>query len=128
MKRLLRLLAVPAILAVFAFSSLSCGDDDGDDGNPMNPGGGNADVTITIDGGMSGTYSPSPANMTVGQTVRWVNNDVMTHTATHATAFNYTIPAGSSSAIHTMTTAGTYNYVCTVSGHSMSGQIVVSTP
>src|SRR5688572_11033826 len=89
LKRLLRLLAVPAILATFALTSLSCGDDDDDD-NPMNPGPGTADVTITIAPGSSqagaGAYSPSPANMTVGHTVRWVNNDNMLHTATHTSA------------------------------------------
>jgi plastocyanin len=86
LKRLLRLLIVPAILTTLALGGLSCGDDDDDD-NPMNPGGGgSADVTIAIDGGTNGTYTPSPANMTVGQTVRWVNNDNMTHTATHTSA------------------------------------------
>jgi plastocyanin len=126
LKRLLRLLIVPAILTTLALGGLSCGDDDDDD-NPMNPGGGgSADVTIAIDGGTNGTYTPSPANMTVGQTVRWVNNDNMTHTASHATLFNLTIPAGAQSAIITMTTVGTHNYVCTVAGHTMSGQIIVS--
>lgn len=114
-----------------ALGGLSCGDDDDNDGNPMNPGGGGtADVTITIAAGSSqagaGAYSPNPANMTVGQTVRWVNNDNMTHTATHTTLFNLTIPAGAQSAIITMTTAGTHNYICTVAGHVMSGQIIVS--
>lgn len=127
MKRLVRLLVVPAILTTFALTSLSCGGDDDDDGNPMNPGPGTADVTISIDGGTNGTYSPSPANMTVGQTVRWRNDDNMAHTATHATAFNTgQIPAGGVSQIFTMNTAGTFNYVCTVAGHTMSGQIVVS--
>ena len=129
MKRHLRLLILPAVLITFALSSMSCGDDDGDDNNPMNPGGGNADVTITIDGGMNGTYTPSPANMTVGQTVRWRNNDVMAHTATHPTAFNTgQISPGGTSTVFTMSNAGTFNYVCTVAGHTMNGQIVVTTP
>jgi plastocyanin len=125
LKRLLRLLILPAILIPLALSSLSCGDDD-DDSNPVNPGGGTADVTITMQGGMSGTYSPNPANLTVGQTVRWVNNDNMTHSATHASAFNVTVGAGSSSAIITMTNAGTFGYICNQPGHSMSGSIVVA--
>ena len=126
MKRLLRLLIVPAILIPLALSSLSCG---GDDDNPMNPppGGGTADVTITIQGGMNGTYSPSPANMTVGQTVRWRNNDSMAHTATHATAFSTgQIAPGGTSQIFTMSNAGTFNYICSVAGHTMNGQIVVA--
>ena len=129
MKRLLRLLILPAVLTLFALTSLSCGDDD-DDGNPMNPGGGTANVTITIAPGSmnagANAFSPNPANMTVGQTVRWVNNDNMTHTATHTTEFDVTIPAGSASTPRTMANAGTFNYVCTVAGHTMSGQIVVA--
>ena len=106
---------------------VGCSDDD-DDGNPMNPppGGGTADVTITMQGGMNGTYSPNPANLTVGQTVRWVNNDTMTHSATHASAFNVTVGAGSSSAIITMSNAGTFGYICNQPGHTMSGSIVVA--
>lgn len=130
MKRWLRLSVLPAILVVLALSSLSCGDDD-DDNNPMNPPpGGGADVTITIPAGSSqagaAAFSPNPANMTVGQTVRWVNNDNMIHTATHASAFDVTIGAGSASSPLTMSTAGTFNYTCTVAGHTMSGQIVVA--
>jgi plastocyanin len=125
LKRLLRLLILPAILIPLALSSLSCGDDD--DGNPMNPPpGGTADVTITIQGGMNGTYSPNPANLTVGQTVRWKNNDSMTHSATHASAFNPVIPAGGSSPIFTMSNAGTFGYVCNQPGHNMSGSIIVA--
>ena len=128
MRRLLRLLALPVVLTVLALSSLSCGgDDDDDNGNPMNPGGGGADLTITIDGGMNGFYNPTPANMTVGQTVRWKNDDSMAHTATHPTAFNTgTISPGGMSQVFTMNTAGTFNYVCSVAGHTMSGQLVVS--
>lgn len=112
---------------MFALTSLSCGGDDDDDNNPMNPGGGGtADQTITIQGGANGTYSPNPANITAGQTVRWVNNDVMLHTATHSTAFSVSVPAGSQSGLVTLNTAGTYNYICTVAGHNMSGQIIVS--
>ena len=128
MKRHLRLLILPAVLITFAFSSMSCGDDDGDDNNPMNPGGGNADVTISIDGGMSGNFTPSPANMTVGQTVRWKNDDVMPHSAVHqGGAFNTgTLQPGATSQVFTMSTAGTFNYLCTVPGHTMTGQIVVA--
>ena len=117
------------ILATMALLVLSCGGDD-DNGNPMNPGGGTAaDMTITIAAGSSqagsSAYSPSPANMTVGQTVRWVNNDNMLHTATHTT-FSVSIPAKSQSGLITMNTAGTFDYICTVAGHNMTGRIVVS--
>jgi plastocyanin len=125
LKRLLRLLLVPVILITLTVGGVSCGGDD-DDNNPVNPGpGGGADLTITISGGTNATYSPSPANMNVGQTVRWVNNDNMTHTATHTTEFNVTVPANSSSSPITMTNVGTFNYICTQSGHTMSGQLVV---
>lgn len=131
MKRQLRLLVLPVILILFALTSLSCGGDDDDDNNPMNPGGGGtADHTVTIALGSSnagaGAYSPNPLNMTAGQTVRWVNNDNMLHTATHATAFSVSVPAGSQSGLITMSNAGTFNYICTVAGHTMSGQIVVA--
>ena len=117
------------ILAGVALFSLSCGGDDNDN-NPMDPGGGGtADVTITITGGTNGTYSPNPANMTAGQTVRWVNNGSMTHTATHtsgAPAFNVTVAVGGTSGLVTLGTAGTYDYHCAIPGHTMSAQIVVA--
>ena len=129
MKRFLRLLAVPAILIAFALINLSCGGDD-DNGNPMNPGGGTSDVTITIAAGSSqagaNAFSPNPVNMTVGQTVRWRNNDNMLHTATSNPTFNVSIPAGTTSGAITMSNAGTFNYICNVPGHNMTGQIVVA--
>ena len=98
--------------ALFAFTALGC--DSGDGGPSPNP---TADVTINIVG-MNGTnsYSPNPANVTVGQTVAWHNSDTTTHTATQTGGgFNSgNLGAGATSAPITITTAGDLAYHCTI--------------
>jgi plastocyanin len=67
-----------------------------------------------MNGGQS--YSPNPANVTVGQQVRWRNGDSIEHTATQdGSGFNTGLiaPGATSSAV-TITTAGTLNYHCTL--------------
>jgi plastocyanin len=68
---LLCLLVVSVSLAVYACSSK-------DKKNPMTGGGGGLgtpDVLITITGiSGSSSFSPNPANVTVGQTIAWKNN------------------------------------------------------
>jgi plastocyanin len=118
---------------LLGLTGVSCGGDDG--GNPMNPGGGGtADVTITIAVGSSNAganaYSPDTAAVAVGQTVQWVNNDNMVHTATaDAASFNTGNIGGSGgrSQLITITgSAGVRGYHCTVSGHNMQGWLNVT--
>lgn len=74
-------------------------------------------ITINIVG-MSGgnSYSPSPANVQVGQQVRWHNADGIGHTATQNGGGFDTglISPGATSAPITIGTAGALNYHCAV--------------
>ena len=74
-----------------------------------------ADVMITITGqNGSSSYSPSPANVTVGQTVAWINSGGMPHTATQSGGgFNTgSIANGATSSPITINAAGDLNYEC----------------
>ena len=123
------------VLAAAALPFASCGGGGG--GGVTNPpppsggGGGNsggtADVVITIvaeNGSMS--FSPNPANVTVGQRVAWRNSAGQTHTATQNNSSFDTgnINSGSQSAVITMGAAGTFAYHCAIHP-SMTGSIVV---
>ena len=68
-------------------------------------------------------YSPDPATISVGDTVRWTNNDAVAHTATGSGFNTGTIAAGSSKAV-TFNSAGTFAYRCTIHP-SMTGTVVV---
>jgi len=99
--------------------------------NPMAPGGG-ADVTISITG-QNGTssFSPNPANITVGQTVAWKNNDPstsMVHTATQDGGGFDTgqLAHGSTSAAATITTSGDLPYRCSNHPGTMTGTLHVT--
>jgi plastocyanin len=85
-------------------------------------------VTITIVGNLgSSSYSPNPDTVSVGQSVKWKNNDTMTHTATsdNGTTFDTgDIPAGATSAPITMNAAGSFPYHCSLHG-GMIGTLVV---
>jgi|SRR5882672_6486254 len=95
--------------------------------NPMAPAP-VADVMITITGiNGSSSFSPSPANVTVGQTVAWVNSGGTTHTATQTGGgFNTgNILNGKTSAPITINTAGDLNYECNIHP-SMTGILHVT--
>ena len=122
-----------SILAMVAALLLlwSCGKDDKK--NPVNPGGGGttADLVIHIKSGSAqlgaNAYTPNPATVAVGQTVQWKNDDAMVHTATASGTFNTgNIGGGASSAVITMSTQGSFNYVCAIAGHNMSGTLNVN--
>jgi plastocyanin len=115
-------LTLAAIVLGAAAVALSCSNND----NPMKPGGGGADVTISIRGMTAPNYSPSPDTVTVGQTVAWKNNDSITHTATaNGGAFNTgNVSSGATSAAMTMNTVGSFPYHCSIHP-SMTGILVV---
>ncbi len=73
-------------------------------------------VTISIVGNSgSNSYSPDPDTVSIGQAVRWKNNDSMNHTATsdNGTTFDTGILGpGATSAPDTMLTAGSFPYHC----------------
>ena len=95
------------------------------------PGGGTPDVTINIGAGTAqadtNAYSARRVTVTMGQKVAWKNNDSMVHTATSGATFDTgLIGAGATSAAITMNTAGVFTYICTVSGHNMTGFLTVN--
>jgi plastocyanin len=95
---------------------------------PSGGGGGGSSSTVTILGVRgSGSYSPPTVTVKVGDSIAWMNSDSITHTATASNgAFNTgNVAPGSTSAPVTMTTAGTFDYMCTIHP-SMTGTVVVT--
>jgi plastocyanin len=85
---------------------------------------------VIINGNLgTSSYSPSPLQLRVGQTVNWKNNDDIEHTATLDGVFDIGRVAPHSAASDrgdgaTFRTAGTFTYHCTIHP-SMVGTIVV---
>jgi plastocyanin len=70
-------------------------------------------------------FSPATLTIAAGDTVTWTNNDPVVHTATSTTgAFDSGDLAEGDSFSVTLTTPGTYDYLCTPHP-TMTGQIVV---
>jgi plastocyanin len=76
-------------------------------------------------------YDPSPANVAVGTTVTWTNNDATLHIAVSGKSssgpsgvFESPILAKGKTFEHTFDTAGTFDYYCTLH-RFMIAQIVV---
>ncbi len=85
-----------------------------------------ADVTIRI-GGMNGSnsFSPNPGTLKAGQTVAWQNADSVTHTATGSGFDTGNIGPGATSRPITFTTAGSFDYHCSIHP-SMVGSLSVT--
>jgi plastocyanin len=69
------------------------------------------------------TFKPAEITVAVGDTIKWVNNDVMAHTATVNGGMDVTIPPHQSASI-VVTMAGTTDYYCRFHPN-MRGRIVV---
>jgi len=119
---------------LLGLSSISCNGGSSNK-NPVGPGGGGgtADVVIHILSGSANAganaYSPDTATVAVGQTVQWVNDDAMVHTATaNGGTFNTgNVAAGGQSALVTIGGAsGVRAYHCAVVGHNMTGALNVT--
>ncbi|MGE5175108.1 MAG: hypothetical protein ACM3JJ_01930 [Hyphomicrobiales bacterium] len=114
-------------------SSISCNGGSSSK-NPVGPGGGGtADVVIHIKSASANlganAYSPDTATVAVGQTVQWINDDAMTHTATaNGGTFNTgNVAAGGASALVTISGAtGLRAYHCAITGHNMTGALNVT--
>src|SRR5262252_9092878 len=105
-------------LALLTIITLGCSSSS----NPGSPSSGSL-VTVQIN---NSAYSPNPITMKVGQQVNWKNNDSITHTATLDGMFNNVIsPNSAQGAPVTMSTAGTFNYHCTIHP-GMNGTIIVT--
>lgn len=133
------------ILMICGFSVVlmtSCGDGGGGgvsvgskDGPPAQPGEAPPEmmnVTIHIPPGAAqktrDAFGENPLTITVGTRVTWVNDDVLTHTATSDTGVWDTgnIPPRGSASFQ-FTTAGTFPYHCTPHP-AMKGAIQAMTP
>jgi len=80
-------------------------------------------MTVTI---LNFTYSPTPLNVNIGDTVTWTNKDGASHTVTSDTAgiFDSGSLATNATFSFTFTKAGTFKYHCSI--HPlMTGTIVV---
>ncbi len=90
-----------------------CNDDDNDDTQPAN------EVQMS-----TSSFMPQTLTVPLGTTVRWVNSSSVNHTVTiNDELFDEAVsPAEAFS--YTFSTAGTYNYICTIHA-GMSGTIVV---
>ncbi len=74
-----------------------------------------ADVTITIKGMLGDkSFDPNPATVKVGQTVSWHNTDVTTHSITGTGWQTGDIAPGATSAPIKFSTAGTFDYHCSI--------------
>ena len=70
-------------------------------------------------------FGPDPLEVEAGTTVRFVNEDRTTHTAT-GKGFDVELPEGGEGEV-TLDEPGTYDYRCTLhDGPGMTGQIVVT--
>ena len=81
-------------------------------------------LTITI---TKGVYSPNPLAAKVGQSVNWLNSDTIAHTATDSGVFDTgsIAPTSAADVPVPFTTAGTYNFHCTLHANE-NGSIVVT--
>ena len=124
-----RLLAY-SLLALTLFVAAGCGG--GGDNNGGGGGNTTADVTIQIVPGAFNkgmmAFSPDTTTTTVGKVVGIHNGDSITHVIQTVTAGGPswgTISAGSQSNA-TASQAGTFTFHCTVSGHTMTGTLIVN--
>jgi plastocyanin len=67
-------------------------------------------------------FTPAEISLAVGDTIEWVNRDVMEHTATVEGGFDVRIPAKKSASI-VLKEAGTLDYYCRYHPN-MRGRIV----
>ena len=122
----------PTLAAVFIVGVLGMGCGNSGSAKHAAASDGFAGVTIDMPSGSSYgasmSYRPNPAVVKVGQPVRWLNQDSVDHTASQTPSGFDTgvVKPGATSAPITMTEPGTFAYTCVVSGHRMSGTLVVT--
>ena len=89
----------------------------------VSPDGAAAQSSATV-GMVDNQFDPSTVTVSAGATITWVNNGANNHTATGSGFDTGQVAPGASASV-TLDTAGTYDYICSVHGASMSGSIVV---
>jgi plastocyanin len=80
-----------------------------------------ADESVTI---ASFAFTPATVTISVGDSVTWTNQDGTAHTATASGTFDSGNLAGGASYTATFSTAGTFDYLCSIHP-SMTGRVVV---
>jgi plastocyanin len=107
------------LLAATTVALLACGGDDGSNG-PNPPSG---DITVG-----NNFFNPSTFNATAGQTVTWAWADgAVTHNIVFVDGAPGSGNLSSGTFQRTFSTAGTYNYFCSIHGASvMSGVVNVA--
>ena len=74
---------------------------------------GNGTIVRIVDDDGSNSYSPNPIEVNVGQTITWVNDDSVIHTATSTDGiFDSDILQRSQTFSYTFDTVGEYAYYC----------------
>jgi plastocyanin len=119
-------LTVATLLLISLTTGLSCSKSNAAKGYSSTPTpGGTSGVNITISGM---TFSPASKTVAKGTVVKWVNNDSYAHTVTanDGASFDSGNIAGGGNYSYTATTAGTFEYHCTIHGITMAGTLVVS--
>lgn len=125
-----RFLPVPLSVLVVAGALLVAGCGDDDDPAP-GPGGGTPSAEFVIQPGSFNAgdmaFVPARDTVQVGQIVRMRNGDTITHQINTQTAGgpSWGAIAGGGTRDQTANTAGTFTFVCTIGGHTMSGVLVV---
>ena len=74
-------------------------------------------------------FTPNNLTVKLGTTVKWTNKGAITHTATSndgGATFNSGNVTPGQSFSYTTTTAGTFQYQCTIHGAAMSGTLTVT--
>ena len=90
------------------------------------PASGTTDVSIA---GITAGFSPASVTVAPDTTIKWTNNDAMTHTVTSTSVpsggtFDAAVVAGASICMK-FTTAGTFNYHCSIHPATMIGVVSV---
>lgn len=80
-------------------------------------------IQVTID---KMVFSPADIEAKAGDTIEWVNNDILAHTATVKGGFDVMLPPKKSASL-VMEKAGTIDYYCRFHPN-MKGRITVSAP
>jgi plastocyanin len=80
-------------------------------------------IQVTID---KLVFSPATINAKVGDTVEWINNDILAHTATVKGGWDAMIPAGKSASL-VLDKVGSVDYYCRFHPN-MEGKVTVTGP
>jgi len=125
-----------AFLLLSLFLLASCGGGGGAGYNTPPPG--TSTIQSVLCTGISTTmvtanvssFSPPLVTISVNQVVQWNNNSGLPHTVTRTTqpaggTFDVALSDGTSVCLK-FTTAGTFDYYCTVHGLVMNGSVVVT--